>query len=519
MWRPPIISIPDVNCFMSPKNFSYLVAGGLELQWTNPDLTQWGRPQHGRVQAIYETLHRVAMHLSKHAIEAALKDAPLSDVRHLCQLAEIHIQSAFVLGQPETSEVVLQALYARHVAPALMLRLLERCALQRGDLQTAEQRVAGQTTEVGQIFAIEPFDTWVQMEAMQSKMLVEQEPWKGTFEYINSQGTLHTAPHEVPGTRIELVHVQALRIRDIELLIGSRGTIAMPHPTHGRDLYGYPRESLIRLNYGRRGCRLGPAKDRLHVQEPVIALANMDAPYWRNYYHWMLFILTRVAVLLDRGVFEHRRLLVPVELSEWMMTSLELIGLPAERILRYGGDQEVLVDDAWVVGSVEYAAAALMKPLQRRLWAAADVDPHGEGSRAVWLSRRQEPQRYLANTDAIESLARHLGFDVVNPGTLSLLDQVRLCAGAKIIAGPEGSNFTNLLFARPGTRVLTLMVAGGGGDYETWLDMCVMGDLPQQWIFGREDPRKAWWDFHEEPYEVEMHVLERELHRLMAEAS
>ena len=200
------------------------------------------------------------------------------------------------------------------------------------------------------------------------------------------------------------------------------------------------------------------------------------------------------------------------------MTSLELIGLPAERMLRYSGNQEVLVDNAWVVSSVEYAAAALMKPLQRRLWAAAGVDPHGEGSRAVWLSRRQEPQRYLANTDAIEALARHLGFDVVNPGTLSLLDQVRLCAGAKIIAGPDGANFTNLLFARPGTRVLTLMVAGGGADLETWLDMCVMGDLPQRWIFGREDPRKAWWGFHEEPYEVDMAVLERELRKLMARA-
>jgi len=245
----------------------------------------------------------------------------------------------------------------------------------------------------------------------------------------------------------------------------------------------------------------------------------MDGPYWRNYYHWMLFILTRVAVLLDRGELEHRRLLLPMELSDWMMTSLELIGLPQDRMLRYTAAQEVLVEEAWVVGSVEWAAAALMKPLQRRLWVAAGVDLEGMSRKAVWLSRRQEPQRYLANTDAIETLARRLGFYVVNPGTLSLLDQVRLCAGANIIAGPEGSNFTNLLFARPGTRVLTLMVAGGGGDYETWLDMCIMGNLPQQWIFGRADPRRAWWRFHYEPYEIDMVVLERELYRLMTEAS
>jgi len=499
------------------EKFNYVAAEGLRR--TNLDLMQWGGPQHERVRAIYKALYHVAMQLSKRVIEAGLEDFPISDVRQLCQAANMHICSAFAVGEPESSNLLLEALRARHIAAPLVLRLLERCALQRGDLRTAERLVSGDVTTAGEIYGFEPFNTWVQMEATQAHVLLEQEPRGGTFEYINQEGILRTSPHEVPATRVELVHVQGLRIRDIELLIGSRGTIAMPHSAHGRELYGYPRESPIRLNYGRSGCRVEPAKDRLHVQEPVIVLGNMDAPYWRNYYHWMLLILTRVAVLLDRGLLEHRRLLVPVELSEWMMTSLDLIGLPAERMLRYSGNQEVLVDDAWIVGSVEYAAAALMKPLQRRMWEAAGIDPHGVGSHAVWLSRRQEPQRYLASTDAIEALAHHLGFNVVNPGTLSLLDQVRLCAGAKIIAGPEGSNFTNLLFARSGTRVLTLMVAGGGGDYETWLDMCVMGELPQKWIFGREDPRKAWWGFHDEPYEVDFDVLERELRKLMAAAS
>jgi hypothetical protein len=494
--------------------FSYIAAEGLRRK--NLDLTHWGGPQHERVCAISETLYRVAMQLSKHVIEGGLKDFPISDIRTLCQAAEIYLCSSFAVGEPGASDVLLQALHARHIATPLILQLLERSALQRGDLQTARQLVAGQAKNTGEIFGIEPFYSWVQMEARQAHVLLEQEPRKSTFEYINPKGTQHTAYHEVPGTRVELVKVPGLRIRDIELLIGPAGTLLMPHFSHGRDLYGYPRKSLIRLNYGRRGCRLEPPKERLLVHEPVVALANMDGPYWCNYYHWMLFILTRVALLLDHGELKHRRLLLPMELSDWMMTSLELIGLPKERMLRYTASQEVVADEAWVVSSVEWAAAALMKRLQQRLWGAAVIDLNGISTRAVWLSRRQEPQRYLANTNAIEALAHHLGFDVVNPGTLSLLDQVRLCAEARIIAGPEGSNFTNLLFARPGTRVLTLMVAGGGGDYETWLDMCVMGDLQQQWIFGREDPRRAWWRFHEEPYEIEMTVLERELRKLVA---
>jgi hypothetical protein len=487
--------------FRVVSKFNYVAAEGFRRR--NLDLTPWGGVQHDRVRAIYEMLHQVIMQLSKRVIEAGLEDHPISDVRQLCQAAAMHLRSAIAVGAEENSNVLLHAMHARGVAVPIVLQLLERSALQQGDLRTAEQFVAGQVRTEGQFYGIELFHTWAQKEAYQSKVLVEQAPCEGTFKYIDRHGTFHTAPHEVPGTRVELVHAPGLRIRDIELLVGSRGTIARPHSIHGRDHNGYPRVSSVRFNYGRGGCRLGAANDRLHVEEPVIVLGNMDAPYWRNYYHWMLLILTRVAVLLDRGLFENRRLLVPIELSEWMMTSLELSGLPQERMFRYSGEQEVLVDDAWVVGSVEYAAAALMEPLQRRLWLAANVDPQAIGERAIWLSRREEPQRYLAN--------------MVNPGTLGLLDQVRLCAGAKIIAGPEGSSFTNLLFARPGTRVLTLMVAGGGGDYETWLDMCVMGGLPQQWVFGRQDPRKAWWGFHYEPYEVDFAVVERELHRLMSE--
>jgi hypothetical protein len=465
---------------------------------------------------IFATLHRVTIQLSQCGIEAALHDAPLADVQHLCQLAELHIQSALVFNETQASEGLLQALRTRQVAPALVQRLLERCALQRGDLRAAAALVAGQTGMAGEIFRLESFDSWARTEAVRSEVLVNQEPWKGTFEYLDSQGTLHQAPHEVPATRVDLLNVPGLRVRDTEVLIGPKGSIPRPHPWHFRDAYpyGYPRPSSIRLNYGQGGCRLRSASDRLHVHEPVVALVNMDGPYWRNYGHWMLLILTRVAVLLDRGVFEHRRLLVPVELSGWMTASLELAGLPEERMLRYRAEQEVLADDAMVLGPVEFAAAPLVRSLQRRLWAAAGVDSKSrEPQRPVWLSRRHQHRRYLANSDAIEAMAQRLGFEVVVPESLSLVDQVRLCAHASAIAGPEGANLTNLMFARPGTRVLGLVPENN--NYPTFVDLCAVADLPQRWIFGRTDPRKSWWGGYHEPFEVDMAVLERELQWLV----
>ena len=477
-------------------------------------------PQHGtmdcmRVTVVYEAFLRAAVNLSQVGIERTLRGGPLADVRDLCQLMETHTESALALDEPQASEALLQALQDRQVAPALVLRLLERCALHRGDIHEAADLVAGRPGIGGEMLSLKPFDAWIRAEAVSSDVLVHQAPWRGMFDYVDVQGAPHQASHEVPVVQVDLLHVSGLRVRDTEILIGPKGSIPRPHPWHFRDVYGYPRGSSIRLNYGQRGCRLRPSSERLHVREPVVALVNMDGPYWHNYYHWMLPILPRVAVLLDRGIFEHRRLLVPVELSGWMMASLELVGLPEERMLRYTAEQEVLADDAMVVGPVEFSAAALIKPVQRRLWAAAGVDLQKSASGpALWLSRRHQYRRFLANEDAIETMAKRLGFDVVVPESLSLVDQVRLCANARAIAGSAGANLTNLMFARPGTPVLGLV--GEDNNYPTFVDLCAVLDLPQRWLFGRMDPRKSWWGTYHEPFEVDMDVLERELRRLVA---
>ena len=184
-------------------------------------------------------------------------------------------------------------------------------------------------------------------------------------------------------------------------------------------------------------------------------------------------------------------------------------------MLRYRAEQEVLADDAMVVGPVEFAAAPLVRSLQRRLWAAAGVDTkRRKPQRPVWLSRRRTNARYLANSDAIEALARQLGFDVIAPESLSLIDQIRLSAHATGVAGQFGSNLTNLMFARPGTPVLGLVDETSRDSF--FVNICASMDLPQRWLIGAH---KNWWGPLDEAFEVDMTVLERELHRLMAEAS
>ena len=63
----------------------------------------------------------------------------------------------------------------------------------------------------------------------------------------------------------------------------------------------------------------------------------------------------------------------------------------------------------------------------------------------------------MLNSAGIHRIARRHGFDEVDPSVLSFADQVRLLHGAEVITGVGGATFANLLFCRPGARVVGLV--------------------------------------------------------------
>jgi hypothetical protein len=96
--------------------------------------------------------------------------------------------------------------------------------------------------------------------------------------------------------------------------------------------------------------------------------------------------------------------------------------------------------------------------LRATLMRAAGLDPDAAhtGDRLIYLARRGETRRPMAEAEQLISIAEELGFEIVAAETLSLLDQVRLFARARGIAGPPGAAFTNLMWAPAGARVLTI---------------------------------------------------------------
>jgi capsular polysaccharide biosynthesis protein len=74
----------------------------------------------------------------------------------------------------------------------------------------------------------------------------------------------------------------------------------------------------------------------------------------------------------------------------------------------------------------------------------------------IFVSRRNwkgNAKRPLKNFAEVEERFIAAGFAVVSPEKLCFSDQRKLFAGAKIIAGEDGSGMYNSIYSEPGTRI------------------------------------------------------------------
>ena len=82
--------------------------------------------------------------------------------------------------------------------------------------------------------------------------------------------------------------------------------------------------------------------------------------------------------------------------------------------------------------------------------------PTRAGWRKLYLTRNQTWSRNIVNEAELIPQLQESGFEVVDCGTLSFDEQVRLFSEAAQIVGPHGAAFTNVLWSPPGLKVFEI---------------------------------------------------------------
>jgi capsular polysaccharide biosynthesis protein len=192
--------------------------------------------------------------------------------------------------------------------------------------------------------------------------------------------------------------------------------------------------------------------------------------YWcRGYYHWICDVLPRVqSALADlpRGI----RFIVPDAMTGPERESLVAVGVPVESCITFRGKRPWHVEKLMHVPPVamtgDHTRESLEK-LRHSVFRHFGLDGAGERSRRIYVSRKQGAERSIVNEAELLPVLQRSGFEIVRCEELTFEQQVRLFREAETVIGPHGGGFANLVWCRPGTKVLE--------------------------IFGSESVRRCYW--------------------------
>jgi capsular polysaccharide biosynthesis protein len=145
--------------------------------------------------------------------------------------------------------------------------------------------------------------------------------------------------------------------------------------------------------------------------------------------------------------------------AQWQRDFLALAGLDTHRIVETRKHRAVSADHLVVPclpNPQEVAPRATVDWLRGRLQPLDVADK----PKRIYVTRGSAPNtRRLVQEDALMPLLEQRGFVRVEPGRMSVREQIDQFAAAEVIVAPHGAALTNLVFASPAVRVLEIFAA------------------------------------------------------------
>ncbi|MEE9322804.1 MAG: glycosyltransferase family 61 protein [Granulosicoccus sp.] len=196
----------------------------------------------------------------------------------------------------------------------------------------------------------------------------------------------------------------------------------------------------------------------------------LDARSSSIYYHWMIDVLPKLAVLEAAGIALHDiDVFVVNATSSFQKATLAHLGVSADRIVVREGVQHWQAERLLVpylkhdIGERVYRGLGIGIASWVPRWlkqSFAPLTPNAESTGRLYISRAQRASRGIADEAALIVELEARDFKVVQLETLTVLQQAELLSRCKVVLGAHGAGLTNMCFCPPGTRIIELF-----GDY------------------------------------------------------
>ena len=226
-----------------------------------------------------------------------------------------------------------------------------------------------------------------------------------------------------------------------------------------------------------------------HVAGTALSLLTFGA---HNYYHWTIDGIGRLAALDDATREACSHVLIPDRLPPAHRAILAHTGLADQcTIVPVAADETLRVDrlvTPWTMTGDTRPHPALRSLFARPPFPSRTQVPSETPTR-IYVDRRASINRRLTNeAEVIAALAR-FGIAPIRLETLPLDEQIALFANAELVVAPHGAGLANLVYARPGLRVIELHM----DVYTTWIvrRLAALFDVDYDCVIGRAHPGTA----------------------------
>lgn len=195
-----------------------------------------------------------------------------------------------------------------------------------------------------------------------------------------------------------------------------------------------------------------------HVSGTLLSLATRGSG--SNYYHFLMDALPRIGILQESMPGTIPDSFFVNATTRYQRELLTMLRLDAVRLVTPGKHLAFRADRLLVPSLPNNHTIA---PRFTTDWLRANIRPREVTGRPTHLfvtrGQRRNTRRLVNEAEIIQRL-EPLGFVTIDPGALSVREQVDHFAAAEVVVGVHGAALTNLVFCQPGVRVLELFAPG-----------------------------------------------------------
>jgi len=224
----------------------------------------------------------------------------------------------------------------------------------------------------------------------------------------------------------------------------------------------------------------------------------------RNFAHFLLDGLGRLAVFLDAGftLNDVDHVYCPTPPSAPAEHLFERFGIPVDKRVWATSRTSVRADRLFVP-SLPAAALAYPPWLATSLRRLVDLPPGGPRHRRLYVSRRGYSRQAISEYE-VEALLSGRGFEIYD--ATDVRSRPEDFDRAEMVVGAHGAGLANVVFCRPGTRVIEIVPTDNA--YPFYFSLAVAAGLEYSYLVARSVQERGASAFGPSPFDFDLELDE-----------